>query len=332
MHAALEPEAEAVTPVNGIEQRVAQRPPELLGERSRGETVAVERRRLAEQLPEVAGAQVAGELAQPLLRRQAEGVLCRLRGDGALGEEQPLEQRLGVAHAAVRRTGHERERAGPCVDAGLVAQAGELALDLVVGEAPEPEVLAARQDGGGELLRLRGGEHEQQARRWLLERLEKRVGRRAAEHVRLVEHPNAHPAAQAGEPHLLPEVAHVLDRVVRGGVELRDVGMRPLLHEAARLAHAARAPRGIFVLAVDRHRQEARRGRLPDAARTREEVGVPRPAAPDGGEEDVLDMFLTHDLVETDRAGALVEGRHRAPLYHPSGRRPDPAVGAERAS
>jgi hypothetical protein len=247
---------------------------------------------------------------EPLPRRQAEGRLGALEGDALAFDQQPLEQRLRVAHGAVGRACHQRQRVVVGGDPGLRRQPRQLRPDLVDAEPPEAEVLAAREHRRGQLLRLGRREDEHQARRRLLERLEQGVGGGARQHVGLVEHPHAAAAPQRGQANLLAQVADVVDRVVRRRVELDDVRVVASLHQQARLAVAARTLGGGRV-AVDRHGEQARRGRLAHAARSREEVGVPDASQAQRGQQHVLDVLLTDDLVEATRARALVHRRHR---------------------
>jgi hypothetical protein len=141
------------------------------------------------------------------------------------------------------------------------------------GQQVELQVLGATADGVADLLRIGGGQHEHHVRRWLLERLEQcRLGG-LGQHVHLVEDVHL-VAARRAERRLLDEVAHGVDTVVAGGVELVDVVAGAGLDGETRRAGATRlAVDG--VLAVEHLGQDARRGGLAGAARTAEQVGLP---------------------------------------------------------
>ena len=79
-------------------------------------------------------------------------------------------------------------------------------------------------DGVEQLVWLGGGEHEDDVLRWLLEGLEQGVAGRPGQHVGLVEDVDAMGAAGGGHgADVDPDLADVLDLVVRGGVEFDDV-------------------------------------------------------------------------------------------------------------
>lgn len=133
--------------------------------------------------------------------------------------------------------------------------------------------------------------------RGLLERLQKGVEGGRREHVDLVDDEDRVAAHLGDDPHLVDERADVLDRVVRGGVELVDVERAPLVEGAARFALVAGLG-SVGVEAVDGLGEDAGAGGLAHAARATEEVGMGQLSPFDGVAERGGDMFLPDDRSE----------------------------------
>jgi hypothetical protein len=95
--------------------------------------------------------------------------------------------------------------------------------DLALGDALELEVLAAGEDGHGNLAVLGGREDEDHLGRRLLEGLQQRVEGRVREHVDFVDDEDAVAVAAGGVADRLTQLAHVVDAVVGGAVDLEDV-------------------------------------------------------------------------------------------------------------
>ena len=74
--------------------------------------------------------------------------------------------------------------------------------------------------------------------------------------------------------HLLDDRAHVLDAVVRCGIELDNVHRPVFVEAAARITFVAGFAVGSAVLAVDGFGEDARTGSLADATGAAEQVGV----------------------------------------------------------
>jgi len=100
-------------------------------------------------------------------------------------------------------------------------------LDVAGGDHPEVVLLAAGQDRVGKLVVLGGGEDELHARRRLLERLQERVERSRREHVDLVDDPDLEAVPRGVVARALTQLAHLLDAVVGGAVDLLHVEGRP---------------------------------------------------------------------------------------------------------
>ena len=155
------------------------------------------------------------------------------------------------------------------------------------------------------LLRVGGGEDEDDVARWLLERLQQRVGRRGREHVDLVDDVDL-PAPRGAQAGVGDEVPHGVDAVVGGCIELVHIERAPLGDLDARGADTARFAVD-RLLAVERLGQDAGGRRLAGAAGPAEEVGVRHPFVADGAPQRPHDVVLTPDLVESPGPESAVE-------------------------
>ncbi len=190
--------------------------------------------------------------------------------------------------------------------AGGSPNVGEQAPERLRTEQVELEVLGAATDGRQYLLRVGGGQHEDDVGGRLLQCLQQRVRRSRREHVDLVDDVDLLPArgAQRGTRH---QVAHRLHPVVRCGVELVHVegGAFGDLH--ARRALPARLP-VMEVGAVERFGEDPGGRGLAGPPRPAEQVSVGDPPVSNRiakGEDDVV---LASNLRERGRSEAPVQG------------------------
>ena len=203
---------------------------------------------------------------------------------------------------------------GSCVDAFVVEDDGEVPAELLDGQERELEVLGARADGRQHLLRVGGGEHEHDVRGRLLERLQQRVRRRR---VSMCTSSTMYTLRFAVAPRprltLWHEVAHVVDAVVRRGVELDEVEERARRDRHAVLALAARLAVGAEIEAVQRLGEDAGGGGLAGAARAGEQVRVADAVLADRVAQRGGDVVLADELAEPLRAVLAVQRleRHR---------------------
>ena len=136
-----------------------------------------------------------------------------------------VEQRLRVAQRAVglardREQARLRDRRLPRRRA-IARRRSTISAD----EQPAQVVaLAARDHRERDLLGVRRREHEQAARRRLLERLEQRVEGRRREHVHLVDDEDAVLAGRGRVADRRDQLAHVVDAGAARGVDLLHVG------------------------------------------------------------------------------------------------------------
>ena len=190
----------------------------------------------------------------------------------AVGERR-VEQRQRVAEAPVGRAREEPERVG--LDRIgrhllLLEDPPERLADLGARDRPEVEALAAREDRRGQAPRLRGGEHEDDVRRRLLQGLQERVERRLGEHVDFVDDVDLAPPARRRVACVLAERPHLVDPAVRGAVDLEHVERAARRHLAAGLALRRRA----------RRRRRAAPSQFRPIARSRAVVVLPTPRGP----------------------------------------------------
>ena len=119
------------------------------------------------------GAHDAGEHLGP---RDSERGLNVRRLNLPLAETDDLvEGRLRVAHRAFARARNLAQRVWGDFNLLLVGDVSQSVCDLLRRDCAELELLAAREDGFGNLVRVRRRHDEEDARRRLLNRLQKRI-------------------------------------------------------------------------------------------------------------------------------------------------------------
>ena len=275
---------------------------------------------VAQVLDEALGdrARVVTDVDEPGHRRQRPpGIVLDERLDEVVERQLLAERPAGVGDQLERRQRVPR-RSGTLRDGGVDGVGGDVEPGVgghpadMVGEhvrrqQVEAEVLGAAADRVGHLLRVGGGEHEHDVARRLLQRLQQGGLGRLGEHVHLVE--DVHLVSPRGaEVGLLDEVAHRLDPVVAGGVELVYVVAHAALDVETRRALAAR-----FAvdrpLAVEHLGEDPCRRRLARAPGSGEEVRLAFAAAGDGVAQRPHDVVLALDLGESAWAVAAVERR-----------------------
>ena len=224
----------------------------------------------------------------------------------ATGGDHLVERRERVAGRPPPGAHHVRHGLVGEVEARVGVDPPDVVLEFGSGQEAELEVLRATADGGQDLVRVGGGQHETHTARRFLERLQEGVRRAGAEHVHLVEDVHLRPAGRRHH-RAAHEAAHVIDLVVGRGIELEEVEAVAGLHGDARIALTARFTVA-EVLTVERFRQDAGRGRLTRAARPREQVGVPLGAGPHGVAHGGDDVVLAPYLTEGPRSIPAVEG------------------------
>ena len=104
----------------------------------------------------------------------------------------------------------------------------------------EVECLAAGQDGGQDLVLLRGREYENRVCRWFFQGLEEGVEGGSGEHMHLVYDVHAVLSDLRRDLHLVHQALYVVHSVVGCGVKLVDAVRAPFLEGDAGFALAAR--------------------------------------------------------------------------------------------
>ena len=241
-----------------------------------------------------------GEVGQLLARHEAEHRNhVGLRYVVSLEGDQLVEGRKCVAHAAFRaaRDGEERVFAG--LHAFALADLRQVLHDEGRRDAAQVEALAARDDGGGELVELRRCEDELHMGRRLLKRLEKGVECARREHVDFVDDEDLVARRRRGELHGFAQVADIVHACVRGGVHL-DYVERCSGHDLAAVVALVAGMRGGVGRrgAVERLGEDAGECGLAYAARPHEEVGVGDALRLDGVGERLGDVLLAEDVGE----------------------------------
>ncbi|CAM3641166.1 hypothetical protein NOMA109596_04870 [Nocardioides marinus] len=298
----------------GDDDQVAQAAQEVLGEATRVLTGLDHLVHHAEDRRTVAGREGVHDLVEQGVGGVAEQA-GRQRMGHALGAgtaEQLVEHREGVSGRATAGPDDQRDRGRLDRHALLLAQLGEVAREQSRRDEPEGVVVGAGADRPDHLVGLGGGEDEPQVRRGLLDQLEQGVEALRGDHVGLVDDVDLVAAAHRREERLLPQVPSVVDATVGGGVDLDDVD-RPRAatgQVATRVTLPARVG-DRALLAVERPRQDARRGGLAAAAGAGEQVGVVDPVVGQGRAQGRRHVVLPDDLVEGLGPVAAVQGERR---------------------
>ena len=192
------------------------------------------------------------------------------------------------------------------LQASIADHPAHMRLELVHGQQVEPEVQRAAANGLADLLRIGGGQHEHHMRGWLFQRLQQRGLGLLGQHVHLVE--DVHLVATGGaQRRLFDQVAHGIDAVVAGGVELVHVVAGTALDGDARLAFAA----GLAIdrpLAVQHLGKDARRGGLAGTTRAGEQICLRLALVDDRVAQGLDDVVLPAHFTEPAWAVAAIQG------------------------
>ena len=218
----------------------------------------------------------------------------------AAAEGQHLvEEGERVSGAALGGAGQAREGLVGDLDLLRVRHLAQVGLDLPRRDHPEVVLLATREDRVRQLVVLGGGEDELHLRGRLLQGLQKRVEGPRGEHVDLVDDPDLEAVAGGVVARALPQLAHLLDAVVGGPVDLLHVEGAALGDFLARGAlEAGLGGRTIASRAVEGLGQDARGGGLAHAPCPREEEGVADATGAQGVLQGTGEGGLADQLVE----------------------------------
>jgi hypothetical protein len=210
---------------------------------------------------------------------------------------QLVEHAERIAHTAGSGAGNRFGDARFQGDAFLSRDRPQVRRNRGNGMAVEDETLTARQDRRRHLVNFGRRQDKERVRRRLFERLQQRIERRRREHMHFVDDVDLGARNCRAELHALDDLARIFDACMRCSVHFDHVNGTSFGDGATRLAYAARTfrqRRG----AVDGLRQQASNGRLADAARTGEQVGMRDPALRNRVPQRADDVFLPDQLIE----------------------------------
>ena len=203
------------------------------------------------------------------------------------------------------------------------------AADLIADERRRQrlqlEDLRPRLDRLRHVLRIRRRHHELDVRRRLFDRFQQRVEGALRQAVDFVDDEDLEAIAHRRDRQRLDDdLAHGIDAGVGGAVDLEDVDVAALRDLDAGVALAARLGRR-SLFAIQRPREDPRRGRLPDAARARKDKGLRETPRRDGVLQRLDDAALADDVIEPLRAPFSGEGDvgHEGGFWHATDRGPE---------
>ena len=191
-------------------------------------------------------------------------------------------------------------------EVSLVDHPADVVLQLARRQQFKVEVLGAALDRGQNLLRVGGGQHEDDVWRRLLQRLQQCVRGRTRQHVHLIEDVHL-VAARRAQGRSADQVTHGVHTVVGRRVQLVQVHRRAGLHGPATVALAARLTVD-KVGAVQRPAQDAGGRGFAATSRAAEHVGVPHRVAAHSIAKGHRDVILAPHLGERAGTEAAVQG------------------------
>ena len=199
------------------------------------------------------------------------------RGDGL------IHDRERVAHRAIACLGQEGQSTLLGVEAFFLGDHLQLRENVLKLDGVKAEVLAARADGLRNVLRLRGGQHENGPLWRLFQRLQNGIEGGFRDLVGFVEQKYLVAVARRLDGGLGADRAHIVNAAIGGGVDFNKIeGLHRLvagLGLAAGNALQARLGGGPLraanrLAAIERHGQNAGDGGFADATMTAEDVAV----------------------------------------------------------
>ena len=285
----------------------------------------------AHQTAGVARKKTVKELGEEFRPAHAEHVAHFALGDARRAvRDRLVQKREAVAHGAAGALGEEPKRARFVGHAFGVENVRHMRDDAARRHVAQVELQTAREHRDRHLLRIRRREDELHVFGRLLEGLEHRVEGRRREHVHFVDHVDLVAALGRRVHRSLEKRRHVFDRAVARRVHLDVVAEAPLVDRAAGRTHAAGfgrdVPLAVGALTVERLGEDARDRGLPDAARSREEIGVVQAFFGKRPRQGRHDVILTDDRLEIVRAPLARQNLIRTHAFvSPAARRASPS-------
>ena len=208
-----------------------------------------------------------------------------------------VKDRLRIAHPSVRHPRDTPERR--LRDGNLLVDRDFLQPlhDQVGRDRLQIETLTTRNDRRQHLLRIGRRKDKLHVRRRLLQRLEQSIERLRRKHVHFVDDVDLEFPLRRCVADRVTEVAHLVDAVVRGTIDLHHVEMRPLRDRDARRIVDIKVCLGP-VGAIERLRENARRRSLARATRPDEKISMGDATAVDGIGQRAHHVILTDEVGE----------------------------------
>ena len=137
-------------------------------------------------------------------------------------------------------------------------------------------MVASRKDGNGNLMRLRGGQDENNIRRRFLQCFQECVERPRRQHMNLIDNVHFIFSLRRTIRNFLPDLPYIVHSVVGRGIDLNHIHGCAVLNTSAHITLIAWiAIHRMFT--VDRLGQNLSHRRLPGPTRTAEQVRVADP-------------------------------------------------------
>ncbi len=225
--------------------------------------------------------------------------ICVCDADIAGARDELPEQRQGVAHATFGGSCDQCECCGVGGDSFGFADSGHVRAQDASRYEPECVVMRAGLDGPQDLFRFRGGEHESEMRGGFLDELEQGVPGIFGELVGFIDDVNGVPAVDRGKRRALAQLAGVLHRTMRGGVNFDHVDGAGAVGRQidAGLTHSAWLRSGAFG-AIQAAGKDPGAGGFAAAAGAGKQVRVVHPIVGQCTHERTGDLFLADDIHE----------------------------------
>ena len=226
---------------------------------------------------------------------QAQNIQHRPAVQLALGHPALIQQAQGVPQGAVGHPGQNLRPVGSQVDLLGPGDLQQVLFHIPGQNALEGEALAPGENGGRDLVQLRGGQDEHQVLRRLLNGFQQGVEGLGGQHVDLVDDVDPLFQHRGGVYRLAEQLPDVVHPAVAGGVQLRHVQQGAAVDAPAGLALVAGGP-VLRVQAVDGLGQNPGAGGFAGAPGAGEQIGVGRAALGHLPLEGAGDVVLAHHL------------------------------------
>ena len=224
---------------------------------------------------------------------------------GASTSEQLVEHGQGIAGRAAASADNQRKHGIFNVNTLGLARTFQQPAHRHGREQAEWIMVGAGTDGPYDLFRLRGGKDKDKVLRRLLHNLQKRIRTLGGDHVRLVDDKHAVAGIGGGEKGAVSKLAHIVNAVVARRIQLGHIQVSgtPGGQATAGITHPAWGG-GRSLFAIQRARQDARRGGFAAAARSGKQIRMVDTAGVQRHRKRAGDVLLAYNL--TKRCGTVL--------------------------